>query len=404
MPPKDRIAYYDYKFEFTGAKESFIYDGDGNKLIDFSSGWNVTNLGWNHPEVAEAICEQAKKNTYAPMWTGDPIQTAYAKALTDALPDELSVCARATGGTEANEEAIKTARAFTGRQKILGFNDTYHGQSFATLALCSQKSDLNNISPVPEGFDQINFPAINGQEQKQEEILEKFAQELEEKLRTEEFAAIITEAGIVTGEGNTLIAPQGYLTKVRELTKKYGTLLILDEVGTGFSRCGKLFGYQIENVTPDIITLAKGISNGAEAIGAMITTEEISQKTCDDIYLISTFGWTPVACACAKKVLEIHQRERLWEKAEKDGAYVIGKLKTELGVNSHIESISGIGLEIGLLLKNGVAKEVTSKALENGLHLVNETGDNIQIMPPLTIRREVLDKGIDILIKTIKEI
>lgn len=397
--------FSDWIFDVSKARGDFIWDKAGNKLIDFTSGWNVTNLGWNHPEISEAIIKQTKKNTYASMWTADSTQNEYAKLLTQSLPKVLNAAGRATGGTEANEEALKTARAYTGRKKFVGFKNTYHGQSFATRAIGTIPEYSKAISPLVPGFIQMDYPAVASNAINERELLKRFANKFEKILSKREVAAIVTEAGIITGWGSTYVAPKGYLTLVRKLTKKYGTLLILDEVGTGFSRCGKLFGLELEGVTPDIVTFAKGISNGAQAIGAMVTTKEIAQKMSKVTDITSTFGWTPVACAAALKTLQIHIRDEVWKKAARDGGYTIKILKDELGGNKLVEDIRGIGMEVGVSLRGEkLVKKVVNKTRFKGLHLVSDGEQNIQIMPPLTIDRKNLDKGISILVAVIREL
>jgi 4-aminobutyrate aminotransferase-like enzyme len=401
----NRIIYNDYYFEISKAKGDFIWDKKGKKYIDFTSGWNVTNLGWNNPEITQAVVSQVKKNSYASMWTPDPIQIEYAKLLTNSLPKELKALGKATGGTEANDEAIKTARAFTKRKKILGFKNTYHGQSYSTLSLGNSQKDLKDISPVGTGFVLIDFPNRNQKNKSEKEILSIFAAKLEKILKKRDIAAIVAEAGIITGWGSTYVAPDGFLSTVRKLTKKYGTLLILDEVGTGFSRCGKLFGMEFEKVIPDIATFAKGISNGAGSIGAMVTTKEIADKTLEKTTLISTFGFTPLACAAAKKTLEIHLRDKIWLKAAKDGKYLLAVLEKELKDNKFVEDIRGKGMMVGLCMKTQkFAEKVVNESLKNGLQIIRGSEGNIQLMPPLTISRKNLDKGIKILVKMVKKI
>ena len=403
--------FSDWRFDFKKASGPYIWTVEGKKLIDFTSGWNVTNLGWNHPEITEAIIKQLEKTTYAPAWTICEIQEEYAQALTDSLPPGLTAIERATGGTEANEEALKTARAYTGRKKIISFKNTYHGQSFATIAVGFPEY-MGSIAPFMEGIIRVEFPTTSGTYLGPEIILRNFATTLEKILEKEDVAALITEPRIITGWGSTYTAPEGYLKVVRKLTKKYGTLLILDEVGTGFSRCGKLYGMELEGITPDIVTLAKGMSNGAAPIGAMITTEEIAKKPLDKTNPFSTFGWTPVACAAALKTLQIHQRDKEWIKAEKDGEYLINTLKKELKNHQRVGEIRGIGMEIGIEFLDKeranpdreYARQVVDAAYKKGLHLTLGDGGNIQIMPPLTIEREVLDRGIDILIDSINHV
>jgi 4-aminobutyrate aminotransferase-like enzyme len=398
--------YLDWSFDMERAEGSYLWTKDGKKLIDFTSGWNTTNLGWNHPEVAEALIAQVNKNTYAPMWTADAAQNAYAAHLTGALPASLTAVGRATGGTEANEMAIKTARSFTGRNTIVGFRETFHGQSFCTLA-------IGFPGPPVSDFVQLTYPQTYRTDKSPERVLEEFAVELEKALSGRDVAAVFTEAGIITGWGSTYVAPKGYLPLVRKLTEQYGTLMILDEVGSGFSRCGTLFGLELGGVTPDIVTFAKGISNGAAPIGAMVTREDIAEATMAQSILLSTFGWTPVACAVALRTLQIHQRDKVWEKAKRDGEYIVSRLKKELADHPKVGDIRGIGMELGIdIVKDKGTKEkdaegverIVQQAFKRDLHIVCDHQSNIQLMPPLTIERAILDEGLTRLIASIKTI
>ncbi len=413
---KNHIIYAtfcDYAFALKKAQGSFIWTQDNKKLIDFTSGWNVTNLGWNHPEINEAVAKQAKKNSYAAMWMEDEIQKLYADKLTSSLPKKLNYVLRTTGGTDANEKAMLVARTVTKRQNIIGFLDTYHGHSFGTISIGYRPEFTVDIAPVVPKFIKMNFPRSMGNPKNDEKILQQFAQELEKVLRNESVAAIVTEAGIITGWGSTFIAPKGYLKVVRELTKKYGTLLILDEVGTGFSRCGKLFGMEFENITPDMATFAKGISNGAAAISAVAVSSDFDEKILCAAKTHSTFGWTSVSCAAALKTLQIHKRDRVWEKSARDGKFILETLRKELAEYSDKIEFNGLGMEIGVMfVKNkksmkpddSTALNVIQKSYEKGLHLIFGGDGNIQIMPPLIIDKKTLQKGVDIFIAAVKTV
>lgn len=399
---KNNIVYTWFDFEVKKAEGSFLWDSEGNKYIDFISGWNVTNLGWNYKDVNKAVIKQAKENVYSEMWAPDPILSEYAKELIDSLPKGLDVVMRSTGGTEANEEAIKISRAYTNRKKILGFSPSYHGQSLSTLSI-SYGEKLDHLGvPLPD-FENIPFPF--------KQSLDEFSKSLEDKLKTEKFAAVVTEAGIVTGWGKTMVAPNGYLKIVSDLAKKYGTLLILDEVGTGFGRCGKLFAMEIEGVTPDIATFAKGISNGASAIGALATSMEIAEQVQNKSMLISTFGWNPIACAASLAVLKAHKKLHTGELANQKGGYVVKTLQKELGGKGILEDVRGFGLELGVSFSDqkdfdgtNIANQIQEKAKENGLHLIVGDENNIQIMPSLLIDQKTLDKGLEIFIDSIKAV
>lgn len=413
---KNHIVYNvfsDWRFTMKGGKGAYITDDKGRSIVDFTSGWNVANLGWNHPEVAEAMKKQAGKNQYVPMWTNDPIQEEYADAFTRALPKALNTLCRTTGGTESNEVALKIARVVTGRKKIIGFQDTYHGQTFAEVGLGTRPEWATALAPLVPDIMQIKYPSVFAYGDRDIYPLDIFLEDLEALLQKKDVAAIVAEAGIVTGWGKTLVAPKGFLPAIRKLTKKYGTLLILDEVGTGFSRCGTLFGMQLDDVVPDIATFAKGISNGALAIGAVAVNSDVVEPAIPNIKLVSTFGWTPIACAAALKVLHIHKRDKVWEQAKTNGEYLMGELRKALGDNERVGSIRGIGMEIGVtFLKGGNPKNpdgdfataLVQKCFKNGLHLVHGGDGNIQIMPPLITSKNVLRKGVDILATTVEQL
>lgn len=409
---RNRIIYNnfsDYQFGLSKASGSFVWDDQGKKLIDFTSGWNVTNLGWNNEEIKKAIIDQAKKNIYSSMWTEDPIQNKYAKVLTDSLPKGLELITREATGVTANIMAIKTVRAYTGKRKILSFRDTFHGSLYQTLQLgyAPEYPVSKSIFLDFKNHIQLIYPRVKHDDKNESQILSEFSKNLEEVLKNDnDIAAFITESGIISGWGSTYVAPRGFLTEIRNLTKKYGVLLIVDEVGTGFSRTGKLFGINHENVTPDIMVFAKAMGNGA-AIAATITTKEIGEKTYTKSNPQSTFGWMPLNVAAALKTLEIHQRDKVWEKAKKDGNYLLKTLQSELKNNLLIEDINGIGMEIGVHLKKNENEKPKMKSMilqvrKKGLHLAYADDFNFQLMPPLTIERDVLDKGIEIFISLFK--
>ena len=282
---------------------------------------------------------------------------------------------------------------------MIGFGGSYHGQLFASLALAYSPEELEKLAPlVSEITPSIPFP----HEKIGKEDFEKFLAGFENLLSQEDVAAVVTEPGIITGGGSTLIAYPGFLTKIRYLTKKYGTLLIVDEVGSGFSRTGKLFGIEHENVAPDMIVFAKGISNGAAAIGTVVSRSEIFEPAFTDAVLISTFGWTPVACAAALKTLQIHQRDETWKMAEQKGAYIMEKLRAHIG--GMVIDVRGMGMEIGVRFKDAeTCGKVQKAAFADGLHVIVGSRNNMQIMPPLTISQELLDEGLEILTAHLKK-
>ena len=305
--------FSDYQFNITKAQDSYIWDDKKQRLIDFTSGWNVANLGWNNKEIKQAIINQAKNNIYSPMWLADEIQEQYADLLTKSLPKELNSITREVAGVNANIMAIKTARTYTHKKKIISFSDTFHGSLYHALQL-GYAPEYAVSKAVFLNFDNhihMDYPKVRYHDKNEKQILSAFCQKLEKLLSDHnDIAAIVTEAGIVTGWGSTKIAPHGFLTAIRKITKKYGVLLILDEVGTGFSRCGQLFGMNIESVVPDIVTFAKAMGNGT-VMAATVTTKTIAETTYQKSNPQSTFAWGPLNVAAAYKTLEIHLRDKV---------------------------------------------------------------------------------------------
>lgn len=413
---KNHIIYtnfLDYQFTLKKAQGSFLWTKEGKKLIDFTSGWNVANLGWNDPEIIQAVIKQAKKNTFTSMWIGEEAQINFAKVFIRYLPDGLNVFCRVTGGTEANEKALILARSLTGRKKVIGFRDTYHGQSFGTMSIGYRPEYVQEIAPLVPEFIQMKFPSTYLTQKSEEETLNDFLELLEQNLTSRDVAAVVTEAGIITGWGSTHIAPRGYLSEVRRITKKYGTLLILDEVGTGFGRCGKMFGWELENVTPDIMTFAKGLTNGVAAMGAVAISDQFPEQEVAKAKTHSTFGWMPIACAAAIKVLEIHNRDQVWKTAQDHGAWMLKSLQQELNGNAFISQIVGIGMEFGVtFVKDSksrkpdyvLAQRIIKRSFDQGLHLIFGGEGNIQIMPALTTPKKVLEKGIEIFLDAVHKV
>jgi 4-aminobutyrate aminotransferase-like enzyme len=405
---KHGIAYnYDlpWVLQVNKAQGAYVWDQYGKQYIDFTSGWNVANLGFNNPEITQAVIEQAKINHYAPMWTSEAIQERYAEELTRSLDSSLNTVCRATSGTEANEIAMKIARAATNRKKIIGFMNAYHGQSLATLALSYSEQAVGKIGPLPDQFIQLQFPKnINS--------LPQFYIDLEKTLENHDVAAIVLEACMVTGSGTTYVTEPDFLRTVRKLTKKYGTLMILDEVGTGFSRCGSLFAHELYQVVPDIMTLAKAISNGAAAMAAVVTNKDLLEPTLPYVNMTSTFGWTPIACAAALATLQIHQRDKVYEQARTKGQWLLEELSNQLATHPKVGAVQGIGLEIGISFvtnqekqesDHAFAAEVVTQALKNGLHITCCSQNVIQLMPPLIIPESDLQEGVAMLIRSIED-
>ncbi len=401
-------ASSNWRFDIKSAEGSYITLSDGQTVIDFTSGYNIANLGWNNKELLEAADVQLKKNTAVTMWSTDQAQWEYAEAFMQVLPKSLRAVGRAIGGMESIEEAVKTARAYTGKKNIIGFQEMYHGQSLTAIALTYPEAYMlpKAVQPSKDGFIRMEYPKKGIADEGAHYQL--FLEKLENLLKAGDVAGVLTEPGMITGWGSTDILPDMFSKDIRMLTEKYKTLLIFDEVGTGFSRTGTLFGMNRIDVIPDIAVFAKGMSNGVLPIGAMVTTTEIADATWNKTQLQSSFGWNPVSCAVAHKVLEIHTRDMVWEKAKIRGAGLLDSLKKSLSGVQQISTIDGIGMEIGIQFtatpKMGeTLYAIRDLAMKNGAHIICNGATTIQIMPPLTTDEKILDEGAEILVAAIKE-
>lgn len=407
---KNNLIYAPFSqwlFDLDHAKGHVLFDIDGKQYLDFTSGWNIANLGWNNEEIIKAMQDELSLNRQSCIWLTDGAQQKLTKLLIESTNNHWDTIAKTTGGTEANEVAVKTACAYTKRKKILSFAYSYHGQSLTTLALGTPKAELTNLPISEQDHIQIPFPSIQKDED-DKSILQRFEKILTNILSTEEIAAFITEAGMITGWGNLPIAPNGFEKIIRDLTKKYGTLWVLDEVGTGFSRTGKLFAYEHANEVPDIITIAKAFSNGAAPIGAMMTTRKIATESEDQSHVISSFGWNNLACSASLKTLQLHLNQEIWESTKEKGSHLKNSLKDAFSKYEKEISVRGKGLELVIQFHNKAIQEqlseIQKECLQNGLHIVIDHDSCIQIMPPLTIPTSGLDEGVYILSQAVKSI
>ena len=319
---------------YTRAEGATLQDDEGNTLLDFTAGYGALNLGHNPPEVLEAV--KAASALPAVLLMGhSPLMGALASNLAMILPGELEVSSFGSGGAEAVEIALKTARASTKRKKFLSCINGYHGLSFGAISVGGAARFCEVLGPLMERCESIPFGDLEA---------------LESKLREDDVAAFVVEP--VQGEGGAVVPPKGYLKAAEEACHKHGTQLILDEIQTGFGRTGKLFAMEHEGVVPDIVTLSKSLGSGVVPISAAVTTEEIWKKAYGSRdrfdLVISTFGGHSRACAAAMKTIEIMVRDKLWERAADLGAYAEKGLSRVSSEGKHVKDVRGMGLLLGV--------------------------------------------------------
>jgi taurine--2-oxoglutarate transaminase len=398
-----------------GAEGRYFWDFDGKRYLDFASQLVNVSIGHQHPKVVAAIKEQAEQLcTIGPMMANEK-RSELARLLAEVTPGDLVMSFFTNGGAEANENAIKLARWYTGRPKIVARYRSYHG---ATAGAISATGDPRRwpaepgVPGIVRMLDPYTYrcpaghpdpcPVCSG------------APHLEEILQyegAENVAAVILET--VTGTNGVIPPPPGYLESVREVCDRHGILLILDEVMAGFGRTGKWFACQNWDVVPDIITLAKGINSGYVPLGAMVISERIADWVRDRYFASGmTYSGHPLACAAAVASIEAFREESIVENAAAMGEVLGEGLARLADKHESIGEVRGLGLFYGVeLVKDRATREplvpfnasgeafapmakIAKAALERGLYLMMHW-NVIIVAPPLTITHEELDEGLE---------
>jgi taurine--2-oxoglutarate transaminase len=400
-----------------GGEGRYFWDFDGKRYLDFASQLVNVSIGHQHSKVVAAIKEQAEKLcTIGPPMATEPRSTL-ARMLAEVTPGDLEMSFFTNGGAEANENAIKLARWYTGRHKIIARYRSYHGATGGAITLTGDPRRWPaepGIPGVVRMFDPYTYrcpaghpdpcPVCTG------------GPHLEEILQYEgphTVAAVILET--VTGTNGIIVPPDGYLQSIREVCDKYGILLIADEVMAGFGRTGKWFGVENWDVVPDILSVAKGINSGYIPLGAMIVRKPIADWVRDKYFAGGlTYSGHPLACASAIASIEAFKEEGIVEHAAEMGPLFAEQLQALQDKHPSIGEVRGLGCFWGIeLVKNRETREplvpfnatgeafapvarVYKAALERGLYLMTHW-NVVMVCPPLTITREELEEGISVL-------
>src|SRR6059058_5407557 len=401
----------------TGGEGRYFWDADGNRYLDFASQLVNVSIGHQHPKVVAAIKEQAEKLTTIGPPMAHETRSELARLLAEVTPGDLTMSFFTNGGAEANENAIKLARWYTGRQKIIARYRSYHGATAGAITLTGDPRRWPaepGIPGVVRMLDPYTYrcpaghpdpcPVCSG------------APHLEEILQYEgpdTVAAVILET--VTGTNGIIVPPDGYLQSIRETCDRYGILLIADEVMAGFGRTGKWFAVDHWDVVPDIITMAKGINSGYVPLGAMIVRGPIADWVRDKFFAGGlTYSGHPLACASAIASIEAFKEEGIVENAAEMAGVFAEELRGLQERHPSIGDVRGLGCFWGIeLVKNRETREplvpfngsgedakpmaaVMKRALDHGLYLMTHW-NVVMCCPPLTITREELDEALDAL-------
>ncbi len=397
------------------AEGVYFWDTDGKRYLDFSSQLMNTNIGHQHPKVVKAIQDQAAQVCFVHPGNTTEVRALLGKKLAEVTPGNLKKTFFALGGAEANENAIKLARFYTGRHKILARYRSYHGATHGSIALTGDYRRLA-VEPVMPGgvhfLDPFCYRCPFGQ--KPESCKRECIAHLEEVIRYEgpdKIAAIIMEG--VVGSNGLIVPPDDYWPRVREICNKYGILLISDEVMSGWGRTGKWFAVDNWNVVPDMITTAKGITSGYAPLGAVIVSDQIAEFF-DDKYLYAglTYNGHALSCAAALATIAVYEEDKLIENASNLGTYLgealedIKKRHVSVGDVRYVGLFSAIEVVADRASKEimpaKVMGEVGKVLRENGLFtfiMANNMGSIVFVVPPLCITREQLDDGLALIEK-----
>ncbi len=400
-----------------GGEGRYFWDYDGKRYLDFASQLVNVSIGHQHPKIVAAIKEQAEKlcTIGPPMAT--EARSTLARLLAEVTPGDLQMSFFTNGGAEANENAIKLARWYTGRHKVIARYRSYHGATAGAITLTGDPRRWPaepGIPGVVRMLDPYTYrcpaghpdpcPVCTG------------APHLEEILQYEgahTVAAVILEP--VVGTNGIIVPPDGYLQAIREVCDRHGILLIADEVMAGFGRTGKWFGVENWDVVPDILTVAKGINSGYVPLGAMIVRKPIADWVRDKYFAGGlTYSGHPLACASAVASIEAFKEEGVVENSAEMGGVFAEKLRELQEKHPSIGDVRGLGCFWGIeLVKDRETREplvpfnasgeafapvarVSKAALERGLYLMTHW-NVIMVCPPLTITRDEIDEGIGIL-------
>ena len=364
---------------FTEGRGVKLYDAEGKEYLDFLAGLAVVGLGHSHPEVAKATAEQAQKLQHVSNLFGTEHNWQLAQeidGLIDSGSGQVFFC---NSGAEANEAAFKLARKFGGhgRHLILSLYGSFHGRTFAALAATGQPEKQEPFAPMLEGFKHIELAGPD----------------VIEAAMDKNTAAVIVEP--ILGEGGIQPLPEGYLAALRKICDDYGALLILDEIQTGLGRTGDWFGFQHENIEPDVVTIAKALGNGMP-IGACWAKKEVAAVFSPGDHA-TTFGGQPLAAAAARAVLRELKAIDAPQRAKKMGDILAAGLKQL----PHISEVRGRGLLLAAELTSEVmartnAREVAVGCLEAGLVVNAVSQSAIRFAPPLIISESDISQALEI--------
>jgi taurine--2-oxoglutarate transaminase len=392
-----------------GGEGVTFWDADGKRYLDFSSQLMNLNIGYQHPMVVAAIQQQAARLCAAHPSAAHEPKARLAQRIVELAPGDLNKVFFTLGGAEANENAIKFARQYTGRHKILARYVSYHGATYGAITLSGdyRRPPVEpGIPGVVHCFDPYCYRCVFGYTP--EICHRECISHIEQMIQYEgpdTVAALIMEG--VTGSNGILVPPDDYWPRLREITRKYGVLLISDEVMSGFGRTGKWFAVDHWDVVPDIMTIAKGVTSGYLPLGGVVVSEPIARHFDDRVlYMGLTYYGHPMSCAAGLATLAVYEAENLIENSRRMGEVLLEELRAIQSRLPVVGDVRGIGLFSVLELVSdrttrtpldpATMGKIKTRLLQEGLStFVNK--NLVFACPPLCIERDELLQGLKIL-------
>jgi len=404
-------------FVITRAEGCYFWDDQDQKYLDFAAQLINMNAGHQHPKIVQAIKDQAERLCYVVPSAANDQRAKLAKMLADVAPGDLNKSFLVTGGGVANENALKIARAVTGRQKVISRFRSYHGGTYGASAVTGDPRRIAAEPGVPGSprvwdplcyrcFFKMTYPECDL-------YCAEAIREVIEVEGPETVAAIIVEP--ITGSNCRIVPPDGYMQRLRKICDDYGMLLILDEVMTGFGRTGAWFAAQHWDVVPDIMTLSKAINSGVLPLGAVMITDRLAEHFQENILYagLTQFG-NPLACAAGVAAIEVYEEEGMIENSRRLGLFLLERLEEIKAQHPSVGDVRGLGLFAAIeLVKNKETREplipwtveyyekkhpltgqLLGKLKQEGLYTYMRW-NILMICPPLCITQEQLAWGLD---------
>lgn len=394
----------------------YLYDHDGKRYIDFSSGLMNVNIGHGNQRVTAAVTRQMQEISYVTPGCVTKIRGELGKKLASICPGDLNKAFFTLCGASSIENAIKLARIYTGRHKIISRYQSYHGSSSGAMSASGDPRRLPVDAQQAPNFVHFDLPYLYRWEHSEEALLNDSVAQLQRIIAYEgpgNIAAILLEGE--SGSSGCLKYPVGYLKQVREICNRHGILLIMDEVMSGFGRTGKWFGFENHDIIPDMIAMAKGLTSGYLPFGCLMVSDKIASRFDDQVLSLGlTYSAHPVCCAAALEVLKIYEDGDMISNAVEMGQYINKRVEELKFEHPSIGDFRNTGL-LGCieLVKNRKTKEPMApfNARPDEMVVMNKVAAKIKelgmytfvrwsyvfIAPPLNITKEQIDEGLEII-------